>query len=200
MRPHTPHPQQEGPTVTPAATRTRITLTLVASGVLLVLASVAYACVPQLGDLQLSVPYGQDANLVTGANAAALQYCAGREPTRSAQALETNEIVVQVRPASACQDGGNQLPDGEHLIIVNNDGAYEFVDGRWQVVPGGGCFAEAPFLGEQLGTLTVTDGRGATPFPLDLTDAQANGPGDSSLLCIGNGDVGIFAPLQVTTL
>lgn len=200
MRRHAPHPQQEGPTVTPAATRTRITLTLVASGVLLVIASVAYACVPQLGDLQVSVPYGQDANLITGANGAALQYCAGREPTRTAQALETNDIVVQVRPATACQDGGNQLPDGEHMIIVNNADAFEFVDSQWQVVPGGGCFAQSPFQGEQLGTLTVSGGAGATQVSLDLTDAQDNSPGDASLLCVGNGQVGIFSPMEVTTL
>jgi hypothetical protein len=193
------------------ARRARVAVGITVVGVVLAVASVAYACVPQRGDLVVTAP-GQNSNLITGDGSGdSLQWCSGREPTLQAQAGAGDEITVDVDPATACTSSTNQLKEGINEIWVHHpaDGAFTYdpTAGHWKVKVGEGCFYQGSTQGVQQGEMTVTNGSGLESFNLNLAGQEegVSDPGEAAALCIGDpknapDTVGIFSPLEVTSL
>jgi hypothetical protein len=193
------------------ARRARVAVGITVVGVVLAVASVAYACVPQRGDLVVTAP-GQNSNLITGDGSGdSLQWCSGREPTQEAAAGAGDEITVDVDPATACTSSTNQLKDGTNQIWVHHPlgGAFTFdsTAGHWKVKVGEGCFFDGKTQGVQQDEITVTNGSGLESFPLQLGNegGGVSDPGEAAALCIGDPQnapdtVGIFSPLEVTSL
>ncbi|MGQ0744969.1 MAG: hypothetical protein ACT4OS_11675 [Acidimicrobiales bacterium] len=194
------------------STRKLISGSFVAIVVFLVVAGVAYACVPFRGKASTTVSQGTGGGTFSNSGVHEGEggsdfhkYCAtGTDvtPDGAATAGAGNVLTVTVSAGTTCLD---DLGTGTRTVYINNassDSASPFsLSGTsWSFVTGKGCWASPTPAGRiSLGTMAVTSGSGTGTYTLPNLN-RVDTASRASGLCVGTSDAGMIIPIKVNDI
>ena len=185
-------------------TRRKMVFAASAAAAFLATGSIAYACLDQLGDIQLTPATGTQGSLVIG-NQTGHGWCS--DPTVAATAAQSESVSVAVSPAQ-CGRRSGQLPNDTYQVRLQHSNSqpqwvWNSVDNDWEFQANTGCFlVSSTTLRSDFG---VSSGSGTTSVTVPSTALDSD-PNEAAGLCVGlpsssgtaGAGKGIFAPLRIT--